>query len=160
MIRRASFFLIGILVLSNSAISAKVNSFDTLQIQRQKVIYQYINDLQNADYKDITNLFVKNGLVVSTSRGNMNAKDFFYAFLPYIETANTKLHQSFFSDTDSNRYAARFHFDYKLKDGESGSGEYIDEFIFMDDSALLSSVIMFENLKFINNEKIVSKIDG
>lgn len=115
---------------------------------RKEVIMHYIDDLQQADYKNISALFEKNGTVVSTSRGKVNAKEFFYAFLPEIASATTELHQTFVSDVDQNRFGARFHFNFTLKDGEKGNGEYVDEFVFADNSSLLTAVYMFENLKF------------
>lgn len=151
-IQSISFFMLTLLALTNSAIATANNVSDTLQTERKKVINQSIMDLKNADYKDIATLFENNGIVVSTSRGTVNAKDFFYSFLPSIETANSELHQSFLNDSDSNRYAARFHFEFKLKDGEMGNGEYVDEFVFTNNSAKLSAVYMFENLKFRNVE--------
>jgi hypothetical protein len=119
-----------------------------LSKEREQVIRDYILDLEKADYQGITSLFTENGSVISTSRGKVLAYDFFYSFLPSIEQANTELHQTFKSSNNSNRYAARFHFNFKLKDGEEGDGEYVDEFIFENDSTKLISVSMFENLKF------------
>jgi hypothetical protein len=119
-----------------------------LETARQQVTRQYILDLQKADYKDISQLFEKEGNVISTSRGKVNAKDFFYSFLPNINSATTNLHQTFLNETDKNRLAVRFHFSFKLKDGEEGKGEYVDEFVFTNNSVKLSAVYMFENLKF------------
>ncbi len=121
---------------------------DLLTDQREQVAQQYIQDLQKADYKDITSLFEKNGIVISTSRGKVNAKDFFYAFLPEINSATTELHQIFINNIDKNRLTARFHFAFTLKDGEKGNGEYVDEFVFSENSTQLTAVYMFENLKF------------
>ena len=103
---------------------------------------------EGADAEGISALFEEGGTVISTSRGNVNANDFFHGFLPEIESASTEFHQSFINNVDNNSYAARFHFKFKLKDGETGEGEYIDEFEFSNNSAKLISVYMFENLKF------------
>ena len=137
-----------LLTLSNTAMASQSNEKTSLQQDREQVIKQYIRDLQQADYKDISQLFDSNGTVVSTSRGQINAKEFFYSFLPEITSASTEQHQSFISSDDSNHYASRFHFKFKLKDGETGEGEYTDEFVFVSDSIKLSAVYMFENLKF------------
>lgn len=118
------------------------------QAEREQILHQYVMDLQAANYRDISQLFTQNGVVISTSRGRMNAKDFFYAFLPEIKSAKTEFHQSFVSNTDPNHYSARFHFTFTLKDGEKGDGEYIDEFVFENNSNKLSEVYMFENLHF------------
>lgn len=128
-------------------------SGDALQIFRELVIRKYVSDLQKADYKSIIQIFEKEGIVISTSRGKMNAKDFFSSFLPNIKSANTQLHQLFMGDVSDNHAMARFHFSFKLKDGEEGNGEYVDEFVFTDDSTKLSAVYMFENLKFKNEAK-------
>ncbi len=102
----------------------------SLQEAQKQVAKRYIIDLQKGDYKDITQLFAQDGFVVSTSKGKVNAKDFFYSFLPNIVRAKTELNQTFISDKEPNRISARFHFTFKLNDGEEGGGEYIDEFVF------------------------------
>lgn len=119
-----------------------------LKAAREHVIHQYITDLGRADNKDINTLFVEGGTVLSTSRGTVNAQDFFNSFLTEIQNANTEFHQAFVSSQDNNHYGARFHFNFTLHNGETGSGEYVDEFIFEDNSAKLKEVYMFENLKF------------
>lgn len=121
----------------------------SLKEQREQVVHAYVNYLGKADYQNITKLFDASGTVMSTSRGSANAQEFFYAFLPNVESSATEFHQAFASTTDNNRLAARFHYNFKLTDGEVGSGEYVDEFIFANNSAKLSKVYMFENLKFI-----------
>lgn len=136
------------LVLFNVTFANPLLVDATLAGERQNVAKQYILDLQKADYKDIVQLFEKNGKVVSTSRGEMDAKEFFYAFLPYINEAKTEIHQFFKASEGSDRLAVRFHFTYKMKDGEEGEGEYVDEFVFAQHSAKLTQVYMFENLKF------------
>jgi hypothetical protein len=141
-------FLISTFIITLSALSQSLIASPSLDQDREAVIKQYIGDLQRADYKDISQLFNSNGTVISTSKGKVNAKDFFYSFLPNITSAKTELHQSFVSQADENRYASRFHFQFTLNDGEAGEGEYVDEFVFMDHSAKLSAVYMFENLKF------------
>ena len=140
---------LAIFTLTNCAIAAQ-NDEVILKESRQKTVEQYIIDLQKADYKHITQLFDKNGIVISTSRGTVDAKEFFYSFLPNISSANTELHQYFIGDTDLDRTAARFHFAFKLKNGEEGDGEYVDEFIFAKHSTKLAAVYMFENLRFRN----------
>lgn len=115
---------------------------------RLAVVQRYLLDLQTADYKDIIQLFDKNAIVVSTSQGKVNAKEFFYGFLSSITSAKTSLKQTFFRLSDPDTIAVRFHFNYKLNDGDEGSGEYADEFHFIPHSTMLSSVYMFENLKF------------
>jgi hypothetical protein len=116
--------------------------------EREQVIHQYVTDLQQADYQNISNLFIDGGTVISTSKGPINAKDFFYGFLPEIESAQTELHQALISGTDYNRLAARFKFSFQLKNGETSTGEYVDEFLFANNSTKLVQVAMFENLKF------------
>lgn len=137
-----------LLLLASHPLMATTHDEAELRAKREHVIHQYILDLGKADYEDITRLFDDKGTVVSTSRGNVNAQEFFYGFLPSIQSATTAFHQSFMSTNDNNRYAARFHFDFKLNDGETGEGEYVDEFIFAKHSTKLITVYMFENLKF------------
>ncbi|OGT52488.1 MAG: hypothetical protein A3E84_03160 [Gammaproteobacteria bacterium RIFCSPHIGHO2_12_FULL_42_13] len=139
----AAFFTI-----ANCAIAAQNNNSISLEEARKEVVKRYIVDLQKADYKDIAQLFDQNGIVISTSRGKVNAKEFFYSFLPDVASANTETHQYFIGDTDVNRIAIRFHFSFKLKDGEKGDGEYVDEFVFSNNDTKLSAVYMFENIKF------------
>lgn len=129
--------------------SAYANTSDcVLKQAREKVIKQYVTDLQKADYKDITQLFEKDGFVISTGAGKVNAKDFFYSFLSNVISANTEFHQVF-ADNE-NRLAARFHFSFKFKDGDAGDGEYMDEYVFSPSSKKLAEVYMFENLKKVD----------
>lgn len=125
---------------------------DNLENAREAITKRYISDLGRADYKDIVQLFEQNGVVVSTSRGKVDAKEFFYGFLPNILSAKTVPHQSFRGSTDKNRFTVRFNFSFKLKDGDEGAGEYIDEFVFAKNSAKLAAVYMFENHKFPKTE--------
>lgn len=122
--------------------------YSSVNPEREKIIHQYILDLGKADHQGISALFEENGKVVSTSRGIVNAKDFFSTFLPNIESATTEFHEVFVSKLDNDHYAARFHFNFKLKDGETGNGEYVDEFLFNKNSTKLSRVYMFENLAY------------
>jgi hypothetical protein len=138
-----SKYILGLLTLLTANLTY---ANPALNHEREDITKQYVMDLQKADYKDIYQLFEKNGIVVSTSRGKVDAKEFFYAFLPEIQSAATEIHQTF-SGTDKNRLAVRFHFAFKLKDGSSGEGEYVDEFIFTENSNKLAAVYMFENLK-------------
>ena len=148
-IKQLACAFLTLLTLANSAMAQNQSWPENLQSQRKKVMDRYIMDLQNADYKDIVQLFEKEGYVISTSKGNVNAKDFFFAFLPLIQNAKTEVHQGFYSDRDQNKYAVRFHFNFTLKDGETGDGEYVDEFSFTEGTSKLASVYMFENLNFI-----------
>jgi hypothetical protein len=137
-----------LLVVTACSSNAATISQQPLQEKRELAIKQYVLDLQTANYKDINNLFEKNGIVVSTSKGRVGAKEFFYAFLPNIVKGNSELHQMYVSQSEVNRMVARFHFGFTLKDGESENGEYVDEFIFSDNSDKLAGVYMFENMKF------------
>lgn len=122
---------------------------------RQQVVTQYLSYLEKADYKAITQLFIKNGVVVSTSKGKIDAKEFFYGFLPEIKSATIETHSRFVQDQENpDKFAARFHFNFVLKDGELGDGEYIDEFIFGSgiNATKLTAVYMFENVKFPNKD--------
>ena len=117
---------------------------DTLVQQRQEVVAQYITYLGTADLAGMETLFSPNSWVISTSAGRKNALEFFSGFFPLIAKAHTQLHQRFISQTDANTYGARFHLDYQLHDGETGAGEYIDEFVFFDNSAQLQAVSMLK----------------
>lgn len=145
---------LGLLALASVATADQGSTSKDLAKAREQVVRQYIVDLQKADYKDITQLFEKNGIVISTSRGMVDAKEFFYSFLPNIASAHTELHQYFNNPGASNRISARFHFTFKLKDGEEGEGEYVDEFVFSSHSVKLAAVYMFENLKFKNDSTV------
>ena len=147
-IKKIAYFSLMLIGLSNYAIGGEIYPSSDLNVERDQVVRQYILDLERADYQAISALFEEGGTVVSTSKGNLNAKDFFYSFLPNIQSATTEFHQAFISNVDNNRYAARFHFSFKQKDSETDDGEYLDEFIFSNNSAKLTSVYMFENLKF------------
>lgn len=141
-------FLVPLVAFSAVATAHAQPSPDLLNAKRQQVIHRYVEDLAKADANDIGSLFTDDGIVMSTSRGKNNAKSFFSDFLPMIYTAATDLHQSFISLDDVDRYSARFHLSFQLKDGEKADGEYIDEFVFEKNSAKLKRVDMFENLHY------------
>lgn len=141
-----------LIALGNNGMAAQSMPSVDLSAAREQIIHQYINDLGAANDDDVSALFAQNGVVVSTSRGTVNAADFFHSFLPNIGSATTEFHQAFIGHVDPNRYAARFHFRFALKDGETGDGEYVDEFLFADNSSKLLSVYMFENLLFQVNQ--------
>lgn len=143
---KLAIFFVG-LMTSFTAVASNIPS-PTLNEARIEIVNRYVDDLASANINDIVSLFDANGKVVSTSKRSMNAKEFFYAFLPEIKEATTVINQTFLGVTDNNRLAVRFHFTFKLKDGETGEGEYIDEFVFKENSTQLSEVIMFENNKY------------
>lgn len=150
-LNKICYIVLALIALNHSVLASQQDDRLVLGAEREQVVRQYILDLEKADYQGISALFDEGGMVVSTSRGNVEAKEFFYGFLPHIESATTELHQAFISRDDNNRYAARFHFSFKLKDGEVGDGEYVDEFVFSENSTALKAVYMFENLKFKEN---------
>lgn len=125
----------------------------SLEAKRQAVVASYVNNLAHADLDGMQAIFSGEATVVSTSAGEKNALEFFAGFFPLINQAHTELHHRFTSVTDKNRYGARFHLDYQLYDGEIGDGEYVDEFVFYDNSDQLKTIYMFENLKFPQHSK-------
>jgi hypothetical protein len=145
---KLNFITIGLLLFSGLTTSYALPTNQDLLTERKQVIEQYLLDLQKADYKDITQLFEKNGYVVSTSKGKINAKEFFYVFLPKVKSAKTESHNIFISDQDPNTLAGRFHFTFAFNSGEEENGEFVDEFVFSPNSSKLSAVYMFENMKF------------
>jgi hypothetical protein len=134
-------------LLTASTPYAKTADVIPLEEARRDITTRYLQDLQNRDYRDITSLFDKNGYVISTGRGVVNAKEFFYAFLPNITSASTAAAQTFIGE-DHNRLAVRFEFNFTLKSGEAEKGVYMDEFIFAEGSTKLMAVYMFENTHF------------
>lgn len=127
-----------------------------LQKDRREAVKNYIQALEAHDADRMIQLFSKNGKVVSTSKGEVDATVFFTGFLPQVLNAQTELKQLFvgknpFFGANASRMAARFHLAFKLKDGEAGAGEYMDEFVFEEHSDKLAAVYMFENLKFQND---------
>lgn len=141
--------LISSLILMHCAPAATASSgSSTLEAQRSHVIHQYLYDLENANLKDMISLFTKEGWVISTSKSKINAKDFFSDFLPSIKSAKTVFHQEMLSVDNTEHYAVRFHFEFKLKNGENRQGEYMDEFVFAQNSSRLNQVYLFENPHF------------
>lgn len=141
-------FLLVTLFTTSFANADEKPAKDDLQASRQEIVQQYLSDLKKLDYYHIVTLFNGNGLVVSTSKGKNNARDFFYTFLPTVKKSNTELHKVFLGDTDPNALAARFHLKLRMKDGKQTEGEYMDEFVFEKNSNKLLAVYMFENLQF------------
>lgn len=146
-IKKTVYMASFLFLLSTTSVMAGEIS-PSLNPEREQVIRDYILDLEKGDAEAMAALFEEDGTVMSTSRGKVNANQHFHAFLPQIASAQAKLNQMFVNTVDKDRYVARFHFTFSLKDGENGDGEFVDEFIFSHNSNKLKSVYVFENLKF------------
>lgn len=136
------------LALANNSYAFKIKEDIDLSKRRLSVIDKYLNSIANANLEGMQDIMSNQTIVISTSAGKKNALQFFANFLPLIEKAHTQTHQRFHSLSSINRYGARFHLDYQLTNSSTGSGEYMDEFIFYDNSERLKAIYMFENLKF------------
>lgn len=136
-----ALFMAGAVFAGNSQQAASA-----AQEARTQVISQYLDDLRTANAPSIGQLFVPNGTVVSTSQGKVDARTFFNSFLPAIQTATVGDAQIYVSMDNNDRYTARFHFAWTMKDGGSGSGVFADEFIFAKGTNKLLEVTMFENV--------------
>lgn len=121
---------------------------EDLQSIRKEVVAQYLTDLESGHLDHMITLFEENGTVMSTSKGQVDAKVFFTAFLPHIVSGKIELHQ-FFAGDDADHFAVRFGLYLMMDDGWSGYGEYMDDFIFAPNSEKLSAVYMFENTHFV-----------
>jgi hypothetical protein len=116
-----------------------------LEIERLHQIKAYLSDLQDHDADAISGLFVPGGTVLSTSRGSINAAQFFHSFLPTIKIATVSVQSIYKAVDKKNDYSASFSFHWILKDGTKDGAVYEDEFIFEKNSALFKQVIMYEN---------------
>jgi hypothetical protein len=120
---------------------------NSLEKDHLQAVQAYLKNLNDKDAKAIINLFESNGSVISTSKGKVKAAQFFNHFLPELSQSEVKIKQIYQSISDSNRMGAKFHFAYTMKNGERGEGEYMDDFLFRNNSDKLVQVEMFENLK-------------
>jgi hypothetical protein len=116
-----------------------------LDQKRKAVVHAYLDNLEHANPSGMDNLFVQDGQVVSTSQGHVNAHQFFFDFLPLIETAKVDVGDIYQSISQQGRYSAGFHFSWVLKDGGQGGGHFVDEFVFAKHTAKLKIVYMYEN---------------
>lgn len=121
---------------------------DKLMEARLQTVRQYFWNIENKNVEGMSQLFVRNGTVVSTSKGKLPAKEFFAGFLPALNYAKATPSLSYIATNSNEHFAAQFHLNYKLKDGEEGGGTYMDDFLFAKNSNKLVSVAMFENTKF------------
>lgn len=118
---------------------------NNLQIKREEAVKQYLMALNNKDINKISALFVNDGYVVSTSKGKINASKFFSEFLSELKSSKVEIFNLYKDPNDPNHYAARFHFSWLEKNGETGSGNYMDDFSFANNTNKLVTVFMFEN---------------
>lgn len=134
------------MVLMTNSVYANGNDRQINQ-ERKAVIHTYLGALRDANPAAMDSLFVPDGQVVSTSEGHVNAHQFFYDFLPLINTAKVDVSDLYHSISKPNRYSAGFHFSWTMKTGDQGGGHFVDEFVFAKHSAKLKIVYMYENSK-------------
>ena len=123
-------------------------SEEAFHSSRTARIQNYMAALRNHDAKQMLSQFVPGGTVVSTSQGNVDAASFFNSFFPEIQSAEVTINNIYIDRNSNSKASATFHFNWVLKDGSTGGGDYSDEFFFDDYSgSKLGKVIMYENLK-------------
>lgn len=135
-----AFFASAIIVCTANA----AESSQTLHTKRVQTVLQYLHDLQTANVTDILRLFKSNAKVISTSQGEVSAKAFFESFLGQVVSAQVNLVNLQKCNSKPDRYTARFRFSWTMKNGDTGAGEFVDEFIFLPHEAILDEVIMSE----------------
>ena len=94
---KTATFLLALAMGQNLMAAGSDSDSLILDSQRKQAMTEYVLDLGKADADGITALFVEGGTVISTSKGEVGANDFFHAFLPEIAYANTEVHQTFLS---------------------------------------------------------------
>tara|TARA_A100001015_G_C14806278_1_gene639035 strand:+ start:145 stop:585 length:441 start_codon:yes stop_codon:yes gene_type:complete len=133
------------LFMTNSAL-AKVES--PISTKQMATVVGYGKALETHDAAMMERLFKDNGVVVSTSKGKVNAKSFFRDFLPYVVSAKLTF-ENFYQTTESkNSYSASFDLDMTLESGEKIHSHFIDEFHFKNNETKLSKVVMYESPKY------------
>ena len=128
-----------------TAVTASANPVSNEQ--RIDVVKEYIQDLGAANANAIVSLFAPGGEVISTSQGRVSASQFFNSFLPEVDHAEVSIGKIYKSINDDDHYSASFHFSWTMSDGSTGSGNYVDEFMFKPESNKLVAAYMFENIK-------------
>lgn len=133
-----------VFTISSSAEQLNKRSY-SIEKQRLETINQYLNALKNKDIKTMNSLFSSNGVVISTSKGKIEASQFFSGFLTELKSASIKPFNIYKDINDDDHYAAKFYFSWTEKMGETAGGNYMDDFTFAKNSNKLLQVYMFEN---------------
>ena len=142
-----------VLALVTTALTAQAASdfqkgcSDKRSCQRIEVMDQYFKNMERGSADGMDQIFITNGEVASTSSGVVDASTFYHSFLPGIVEGRVTAGEPMQGIRNKNKWAVRFHFSYTMEDGSTGSGDYIDEFVFSPKTNLLRSVYMFENDK-------------
>lgn len=106
--------------------------------QRHTVL-TYLSNLRTANADKMSDIFIPNATVVSTSAGLTDALSFFHSFLPTIQ--NPTLTVESISQNSNGGYSARFQFHW-TENGKQQGSLYLDQFIFQKGSSLLKQVVM------------------
>lgn len=146
-------FILAILTILFLSLSA--NSFakpfeeknDFLAKERLVTVENYLDSLEHLDSRKINSLFSVQAEVFSTSKGKVKPGPFFSGFFSELKSAKVKTYCIYKGLHDNRRYSARFNFSWIEKSGNTESGEYMDDFVFEENSSKLVKLVMFENKK-------------
>lgn len=135
------------MILLGFSASSTTLAYNPITNERIQIVQKYLQNLQDKNVQGMRQIFESNGTVISTSKGMVNADEFFNSFLPELTFSAVTVSQVYLSLNDKDHLGAKFHFSFKLKNGEQGGGDYVDDFTFTPESKKIKNVHMFENVK-------------
>lgn len=104
-------------------------------MDREEVIRAYLRGLEKGNCNEILELFTSNATVSSPLYGEVEATDFYKQLFEDTSDSKIELYGIFVEVSDSNKYAAHFRYDWKLKNGERVSFRCVDIFDFDEGSS-------------------------
>ena len=116
-------------------------------MNKEELIRAYLRGLEIGKCKEILELFTNNATVSSPLYGEIAANVFYSELFEDTSDSKIELHDIFVKVSDSNKYAAHFHYDWKLKNGERVSFRCIDIFEFDEDTSKIKHLLIIYDSK-------------
>ena len=116
-------------------------------MNREEIIRAYLGGLKKGSYNEILELFTSNATVSSPLYGEVKATDFYKELFEDTSDCKIELHGIYVEVSDSNKYVAHFHYDWKLKNGERVLFSCVDIFDFEEDSSKIKHLSIIYDSK-------------
>jgi len=111
--------------------------------EKQKIVREYLKNLEVGDADRMLRLFSKDAVVVSPLRGTIDATKFYEDL--FSDTTSSKIHlKNILFGENPQIVAGHFQYDWILSDGTSATFECIDLFEFNDKKLITKLIIIYD----------------
>ncbi len=107
------------------------------------ITQQYIQHLQQGDMQKVIALFTEDAKVQSPIYGTQNAREFYTNLASDTTQSELKI-KGTFEETDSNRIALYFNYQWTLKNGKDINFDVVDIIDFDEDNKITNLQIIYD----------------